>query len=333
MFTFPGDRGGRQSFADGQGGWQLVGSYPYASAAGGTPFTGFYFSNASNPSLRIVSNSNSWTVPSYAVSAGNTSVLTGTNVIGFSNFAGFNAIVSGVSVFNDNGTSFCFPSAHLLSWAPTTDNTSNAGDTHWSRGGVATMQQGKPDAASPVAQTLQVQSVSTGTSNTQGVDWSIQASRGTGTGAGGKIILKTAPAGSSSTSQNSAVPALTIGTVTIDTAVQQGFPLSTLTDAANIDWNTRTAQKAKVTLAGNRTMNAVTNAAEGTTYTLWVIQDATGSRTLSWTTSGAGSFDFGAAGAPTLTTTANQADILMFEAISIGGTLKLRYCGIMKGYS
>jgi hypothetical protein len=106
-----------------------------------------------------------------------------------------------------------------------------------------------------------------------------------------------------------------------------------LVDGANISWNVATAQKAKVTLGGNRTMNAVTNAVEGTTYYLWVIQDGTGTRTLAWTTTGAGSFDFGAAGAPTLTTAINKADLLCFEAISIAGTLKLRYTGIAKGFS
>lgn len=114
---------------------------------------------------------------------------------------------------------------------------------------------------------------------------------------------------------------------------QQYVTLATLTDGASITWNVATGQKAKVTLGGNRTMNAVSNPAEGATYTLWVIQDATGSRTITWTTSGAGSFDFGVDGAPTLTTTASQADLLAFEAISLGGTLKLRFAGIKKGFS
>jgi hypothetical protein len=114
---------------------------------------------------------------------------------------------------------------------------------------------------------------------------------------------------------------------------QQTSTIATLTDAANISWDVSAAQKAQVTLAGNRTVNAVSNAVAGTTYLLWVIQDATGSRTLTWTTSGAGSFDFGTDGAPTLTTTASRADLLAFEAISIGGTLKLRFAGIKKGFS
>ncbi len=114
---------------------------------------------------------------------------------------------------------------------------------------------------------------------------------------------------------------------------QQTSALATITDQATLAWDVSGAQKAKVTLGGNRTMGAVTNAVEGTTYYLWVIQDATGSRTITWTTTGAGSFDFGAVGAPTLTTTASKADLLVFEAISIAGTLKLRYVGSAKAFT
>lgn len=110
-------------------------------------------------------------------------------------------------------------------------------------------------------------------------------------------------------------------------------PVATITDGANLSWVATQAQKAKVTLGGNRTMLAVGGVVEGATYFLWVIQDSTGSRTITWTTSGAGSFDFGTDGAPTLTTTANRADLLCFEAMAIGGTLKLRFAGIKKGFA
>jgi hypothetical protein len=114
---------------------------------------------------------------------------------------------------------------------------------------------------------------------------------------------------------------------------QQSFVPVALFDAANISWDVSTRQKAKVTLGGNRTLNAVTNAVEGTTYFLWVYQDATGSRTLSFATSGVGSFDFGGQIAPALSTAPNKADLLTFEAVNIGGTLKLRYTGIAVGFA
>ena len=109
-------------------------------------------------------------------------------------------------------------------------------------------------------------------------------------------------------------------------------PLQTLTDGATISaWDCSLGQKAKVTLgAAGRTMAAPTNIVEGATYFLWVIQDATGSRTITtWNSL----FDFGAAGAPVLTTAASKADLLTFEAINIASTLKMRYTGIAKGFS
>ena len=114
---------------------------------------------------------------------------------------------------------------------------------------------------------------------------------------------------------------------------QQGFGIATLTDAAPIAWDVSVAQSAKVTIAASRTISAVSNAVEGFVYSLMIIQDATGSRLITWTTSGAGSFDFGTDGAPTLTTTASKGDLVSFLAVSIGGTLKLRFCGIKKGFA
>jgi hypothetical protein len=83
-------------------------------------------------------------------------------------------------------------------------------DTFLTRGGAATVQQGDLDAAAPVAQTLRAQSVVAGTSNTAGVDWTFIGSKGTGTGAGGQIIWRTAPAGSTGSSQNALATGLTI---------------------------------------------------------------------------------------------------------------------------
>lgn len=69
---------------------------------------------------------------------------------------------------------------------------------------------GTSDVASPFAQTIGVQNVVAGTSNTAGANWTLTGSRGTGTGNGGQIIFQTAPAGSSGTSQNTLVTAFTI---------------------------------------------------------------------------------------------------------------------------
>lgn len=83
-------------------------------------------------------------------------------------------------------------------------------DLYITRGGAAVLQLGAVDAAAPVAQTLRVQSVVAGTSNTAGTDFSIYGSKSTGSGAGGAIKFYTSPAGSSGTAQNAGVLALTI---------------------------------------------------------------------------------------------------------------------------
>jgi hypothetical protein len=80
----------------------------------------------------------------------------------------------------------------------------------WLSGTTANFRLGLADAAAPVAQTLSVQSVVAGTSNTAGVNFTIDGSRGTGTGAGGALLFRTAAAGSSGTTQNALSTALAI---------------------------------------------------------------------------------------------------------------------------
>lgn len=86
-----------------------------------------------------------------------------------------------------------------------------AADTILSRPAAANWQLGSLDATAPVAYTLSAQGVVAGTTNTAGVDLTIRGSRGTGTGAGGAIILQTAPAGSSGTTQNAAAERFRVG--------------------------------------------------------------------------------------------------------------------------
>jgi hypothetical protein len=83
-------------------------------------------------------------------------------------------------------------------------------DTWFQRVAAATLQLGAADAAAPVAQTLEVQSVVAGTSNTAGANFTINGSVGTGTGAGGSIIFRAAPAGTTGTAQNAPATYLTI---------------------------------------------------------------------------------------------------------------------------
>ena len=86
-------------------------------------------------------------------------------------------------------------------------------------------------------------------------------------------------------------------------------PEATLTDGATINWNMSTQSVCKVTLAGNRTMAAPSNGSTGQFASITVIQDGTGSRTLTWNAV----YEFASDTAPTLSTTANKADLFVFR--------------------
>jgi hypothetical protein len=127
--------------------------------------------------------------------------------------SGFISVTNGnveIGLMSGNGTSF-LNNIGLAAGAGSGGDLSVAGaDLILSRAAAATLQLGAADAAAPVAQTLQVQGVVAGTSNTAGGNFTINGSRGTGTGAGGSIIFQVSPAGSSGTAQNAYATALTI---------------------------------------------------------------------------------------------------------------------------
>jgi len=83
-------------------------------------------------------------------------------------------------------------------------------DTLLTRKAAANWQLGVADAASPIAQTLSVQSVVAGTSNTAGVDFMQKASAGTGTGPGGAFNFQIARSSTTGSTQNSFATALRI---------------------------------------------------------------------------------------------------------------------------
>jgi hypothetical protein len=87
------------------------------------------------------------------------------------------------------------------------------------------------------------------------------------------------------------------------------FPEATLTDASTIAWDVQSSPVAKVTLTDNRTLGAGSNAVAGQFVSLLVIQDGTGSRTLSFNAV----YEFTEDTAPTLTTTASKGDLFVFR--------------------
>ena len=138
--------------------------------------------------------------------------------------------VGGTSAFKvrKDGTAFAFtlqdPNATFAVWAnnglvvsnnmqigfSSTSSAFGTRDVIMSRAAAATLQHGAADAASPVAQTVGVQNVVAGTSNTAGANFKIRGSAGTGNALGGSTILQVAPAGSSGTSQNAWADLLTL---------------------------------------------------------------------------------------------------------------------------
>lgn len=100
---------------------------------------------------------------------------------------------------------------------------------------------------------------------------------------------------------------VTGGTFSGVTVLNPASTSQTLTDAATIDWDMNSGEVATVTLGGNRTMAAPTNLKKGT-YILHVIQDGTGSRTITWNSV----FKWSFAVAPTLSTGAGKRDIISF---------------------
>ncbi len=84
---------------------------------------------------------------------------------------------------------------------------------------------------------------------------------------------------------------------------------ATLTDASTVTWNAITQPVCKVTLGGNRTIGAASGGVAGAFISILVIQDGTGSRTVSWNAA----YEFAEDTAPTLTTTASKGDLFVFR--------------------
>ena len=154
--------------------------------------------------------------------------------------AGIYAITSGARIIFQSsgsiplgvvGNAVLVPSNGAYTFGNGTTTDTAASDTYLTRKAAASLQMGAADAASPVAQTLGVQSVVAGTTDTAGAAWTINGSQGTGTGAGGSIIMRTAPAGTTGSSQNALAARLTltgpgsvvIGAAAIATDATDGF--------------------------------------------------------------------------------------------------------------
>jgi hypothetical protein len=100
------------------------------------------------------------------------------------------------------------------------------------------------------------------------------------------------------------------GLVSLSGAVKSH--ITTLTDAATVALDFNTANMFLVTLGGNRTLAAPSNATAGQVGSIYVIQDGTGSRTLSYNAA----WRFPAGSVPVATTTASAVDLVVFNTRS-----------------
>lgn len=91
------------------------------------------------------------------------------------------------------------------------------------------------------------------------------------------------------------------------TKAQRGA-ITALTDGATITPDFSAANNFSVTLGGNRTLANPSNQTAGQSGAIVITQDGTGSRTLSF----GSNWKFPNGTAPTLTTTANKVDVLVY---------------------
>lgn len=164
-------------------------------------------------------------------------------------------------------------------------------------------------SAAPAWATIAAADLPTGTTSTQGA---LQLD-GTSTDI---AALGTQAAGAKGKAADAGHVHPTTGVALLAGATFTGYlapAVSTLTFGTTIALNAALGNVFAITLtASTGTLSNPTNPVDGQAIRVRVIQDATGSRTLAFGTA----YDFGTAGAPTLTTTASKVDILGFEYVA-----------------
>lgn len=101
---------------------------------------------------------------------------------------------------------------------------------------------------------------------------------------------------------------LDIGSTAVNYTLSLPGAVTTLTDGATITPDFALNNVFTVTLGGNRTMANPSNPINGQSGSIFIVQDATGSRTLTW----GSNWDWVAGSAPVLTSTANAIDRVDF---------------------
>jgi hypothetical protein len=101
--------------------------------------------------------------------------------------------------------------------------------------------------------------------------------------------------------------------------------ISTLSYGATVTPNFATANNFTLTLTGNATFANPSNLTAGQSGVIYLVQDGTGSRTLAY----GSQYDFEGGTAPTLSTGANQIDVLVYSVRTTGSIL----CRLLKNFS
>ena len=123
------------------------------------------------------------------------------------------------------------------------------------------------------------------------------------------VATITIPGGSTSKATTSQIRTGTADVYIDPQGIDNAQAYVPLTDSATISLDINTGRNFTVTLGGNRTLAAPTNATVGRSGTIEVVQDATGSRTLTFDTV----YKFVGGTAPTLTTVANNRDFFAYH--------------------
>ena len=125
-------------------------------------------------------------------------------------------------------------------------------------------------------------------------------------GAGTITVALTAPTSTQGISTTVSGGSLTVATTALNSDV----------DGATITFDMSVSDKHTVTLGGNRTL-ATTNDTTGKMFLVNLVQDGTGSRTVTWWSG----IKWPGGSAPTLTTAANKTDTFVFIKTGAGAYL------------